>query len=220
MAWPGASARHAQGRPAARVVLALLDERASWKITDLVAISGTSTGSVYRVVDFLEAEALAGRDGEGRVVVPDWAALLRRWSEDYQFVATNTITQWIAPRGLDDLQTRILRAAEGEYAVTGTIAAAEFASYAPARSAMIYVADAQRAAAAWDLRSSDTGVNVLLAEPAYRIVLDRSRTTATGLKIVPPAQVAVDLLTGPGRAPSEAEELLTWMKTNEQSWRR
>ena len=217
---PGRPRGTLKGEPAARVVLALLDERASWKITDLVAISGTSTGSVYRVVDFLEAEALAGRDGEGRVVVPDWAALLRRWSEDYQFVATNTITQWIAPRGLDDLQTRILRAAEGEYAVTGTIAAAEFASYAPARSAMIYVADAQRAAAAWDLRSSDTGVNVLLAEPAYRIVLDRSKTTATGLKIVPPAQIAVDLLTGPGRAPSEAEELLTWMKTNEQSWRR
>lgn len=217
---PGRPRGTLKGEPAARVVRALLDEPKSWKITDLVAASGTSTGSVYRVVDFLEAEALAVRDDEGRVVVPDWRALLRRWSEDYQFVATNTITQWIAPRGLDHLQTRMIKGAEGEYAVTGTIAAAEFASYAPARSAMIYVADAQRAAADWDLRRSDTGVNVMLAEPAYRIVLDRPWTTRTGLKIVPPAQVAVDLLTGPGRAPSEAEELLTWMKANEESWRR
>ena len=33
-------------------------------------------------------------------------------------------------------------------------------------------------------------------------------------------QVVVDLMTGPGRSPSEAEELLEWMKRNEQSWRR
>ena len=34
-----------------------------------------------------------------------------------------------------------------------------------------------------------------------------------------PTQVAVDLLTGPGREPSEGEELLEWMKENEDVWR-
>jgi hypothetical protein len=34
-----------------------------------------------------------------------------------------------------------------------------------------------------------------------------------------PSQVAVDLLTGPGREPSEGEELLLWMKGNEAAWR-
>ena len=30
---------------------------------------------------------------------------------------------------------------------------------------------------------------------------------------------AVDLMTGPGRNPAEAEELLGWLQRNEQSWR-
>lgn len=217
---PGRPKGTLKGEPAAKVVRALVDEPWPWKVTELVAYSKASTGSVYRVIEYLESEALAVRDADGRVEVPDWVALLRRWSEDYQFVRTNTITRWIAPRGLDYLLSRIREDEEVDYAVTGTIAAAEYATYAPARSAMIYVANAQRAARAWDLRSTDSGVNVLLAEPAYPFVLDASETKLKGLKIVKPAQIAVDLMTGPGRSPSEAEELLDWMRTNEQSWRR
>ena len=216
---PGRPRGTLKGEPAAKVVRALLDEAQPWKVTELVSASKASTGSVYRVVEYLESEALAVRDAEGRVVVPDWVALLRRWSEDYQFVRTNKVSRWIAPRGLDSLQSRIREGEEGEYAVTGTIAASEYAAYAPARNAMVYVADAQRAASTWDLRSADSGVNVLLAEPAYRFMLDRPSIRPDGLQIVRPAQIAVDLMTGPGRSPSEAEELLEWMRTNERSWR-
>ena len=35
-----------------------------------------------------------------------------------------------------------------------------------------------------------------------------------------PSQVVVDLMTGPGRNPNEAEELLSWMQANEEAWRR
>lgn len=217
---PGRPRGTLKGEPAAKVVRALVDEPWPWKVTDLIAASKASTGSVYRVVDYLEAEALVVRDAEGRITVPDWGALLRRWSEDYQFLLTNAVSRWIAPRGIDALLSQITGGAEDAYAVTGTIAAAERAAYAPARNAMIYVADAARAANAWGLRATDSGVNVLLAEPAYPFVLNRPDKRSDGLKVVKPSQAVVDLLTGPGRSPSEAEELMEWMRVNEGSWRR
>ncbi|MFZ1412709.1 MAG: hypothetical protein WAS07_14760 [Micropruina sp.] len=216
---PGRPRGTLKGEPAAKVVRALLDRAQPWRVTDLVDYSRASTGSVYRVVEYLKSEELAVRDPEGRVTVPDWVALLRRWSEDYQFARTNAISRWIAPRGLDYLLSRIREGAESDYAVTGTLAAARYAAYAPARSAMIYVGDAQRAAKAWDLRSADSGVNVLLAEPAFPTLLERLDIESTGIKIVKPAQIAVDLMTGPGRSPAEAEELVKWMRSHEQSWR-
>jgi hypothetical protein len=104
--------------------------------------------------------------------------------------------------------------------MSGTIAAAEWAAYAPARLATIYVDDASQAAQAWDLRPADTGANVILAQPQYEVVFERSLLNTNGMTVVAPSQVVVDLMTGPGRNPSEAEELLEWMERNEQSWRR
>ena len=59
----------------------------------------------------------------------------------------------------------------------------------------------------------------MLAQPEYEVVFERSVPNADGVTIAAPSQVVVDLMTGPGRNPSEAEELLEWMKRNEQSWR-
>ncbi len=39
------------------------------------------------------------------------------------------------------------------------------------------------------------------------------------LRLVAPSQLAADLLTGPGREPSEGEELLSWMREHEDAWR-
>ncbi len=207
-----------KGEPAAKVVRALLDLPGPFKIRELVDISRSSTGSVYRVLEFLEGEGLAIRT-DGHITVPDWTALLRRWSQDYQYLHTNTITRWIAPRGLPALLDRIRTAEFSDYAVTGSIAAAAWAPYAPARSAMIYTPDPAGAATAWNLRDTDTGTNVLLAQPAYSVLLERTREALDGLRVVAPTQVAVDLMTGPGRAPAEAEVLLDWMGRDEHSWR-
>ncbi|WP_280220656.1 type IV toxin-antitoxin system AbiEi family antitoxin [Nocardia neocaledoniensis] len=215
---PGRPPGNLKGEPAAKVVRALLDFQGPWKTSHLVEAAEVSTGSAYRVLDFLQREALIVRQSNG-VVVPDWVALLRRWSQDYQFLKTNTISPWIAPRGLPALLDRIHLSGINDYAVTGSIAAATWQSYAPPRSAMVYVDDPARAAEAWKLRSIDTGANVLLAVPAYPVLLARSGKGFQDIRIAAPTQVAADLMTGPGRAPSEAQELLDWMGTNEQSWR-
>lgn len=43
--------------------------------------------------------------------------------------------------------------------------------------------------------------------------------TLPRLRVVAPSQLTVDLLTGPGREPSEGNELLSWMRGNEDAWR-
>jgi hypothetical protein len=121
---------------------------------------------------------------------------------------------------LSDLVKRIVAARVPlPYAVSGSLAAAEWAPYAPARSAMIYAADAGEAAELWGLRAADAGANAILAEPEFDVVFERCITNQQGVVVAAPTQVAVDLMTGPGRSASEAEELLGWMTRNERSWR-
>lgn len=216
---PGRPRGTLKGEPAAKVVRALADFPGPWRVTDLADVSGASVGSVYRVMQFLEDEELAERLPDRRFQVPNWDALLRRWSEDYQMLRSNTVTRWIAPRGLSDFLDTVRDDKNVEYAVTGSVAASAWAAYAPARSTMVYVRDAARAAQQWGLRETETGANVLLVEPVYRVVMERTMTALDGVTLVGPAQVAVDLMSGPGRAPAEAEELIEWMRRNEQSWR-
>lgn len=217
---PGRPRGTLKGEPAAKVVRALLDITGPWGVRRLVDVSKTSTGSVYRVIDHLDREGLITRGSGGRIDVPDWTSLLRRWSDDYQFLHTNTVTRWIAPRGLAALLDRVRSTTAAlPYALTGSVAASAWAAYAPTRTAMAYVADADEVADTWGLRATEAGANVLLARPAYDVVFERATSALDGLCIAAPTQVAVDLMTGPGRAPAEAEELLVWMRHHESSWR-
>ncbi len=104
------------------------------------------------------------------------------------------------------------------YAATGALGAQRFAPIAPARQAAIYTDDIARAAERLRLRPTDTGANVVLAEPYDPVVFDRS-TIRDELRIVAASQLAVDLLTGPGRDSSEGNALLDWMRRNENAWR-
>ncbi len=73
--------------------------------------------------------------------------------------------------------------------------------------ALIYVDDIDRAAQALGLTRVEERGNVLLAEPYDEVVFDGS-WQRDGVNYVAPAQLAVDLLTSPGRGPAEGEELL------------
>ena len=60
---------------------------------------------------------------------------------------------------------------------------------------------------------------MVLAEAADDAVFE-GLVQREGLWYAAPTQVAVDLLTSPGRGPQEGEELIDWMKANEDRWRR
>lgn len=222
---PGRPRGTLKGEPAARVVRALTDFAKAWTMRELAEESGASTGATYRVIDYLEREGHVRRDDARMVHVLDWVKLLRAWSADYGLTGTNRTTRWLAPRGIPHLLERMAEPSGKQrdlgfrYAVTGTIAAAEWAPYAPASMAMTYVSDTEEAARAWGLLPTEAGANTLLLEPPYGVMLERSLVNDKGLRIAAPTQVAVDLLTGPGRSPSEAENLLTWMQEHEEAWR-
>ena len=83
--------------------------------------------------------------------------------------------------------------------------------------AVIYTDDAERLAKLAQLLPTDTGANVLLAEPIDPIVFDRTRIEGSYPR-VSVAQTAVDLLTGSARMPSEGEQLLEVMQRSLPSW--
>ena len=81
-----------------------------------------------------------------------------------------------------------------------------------------YVEDPERTAAELGLRTVEGGANVILLEPFDSVIWERTRSESD-LTCVAISQCAVDLLTGTGREPSEAEALLSWMSRNEHAWR-
>jgi hypothetical protein len=169
-------------------------------------------------VEFLEREALIERYNRSPILDVDWRRLLERWSEDYGFQRSNVVVSCLQPRGLTTLVEVLRSAEELPYALTGSLAAERFEPYASPRLAMIYVDDLQEAIKRLDLRPVSTGANVLLAAGEYDVVFERT-LSIDGLKIAAPSQIAVDLLTGPGRSAAEALALLDWMQAHEREWR-
>ena len=216
---PGRPRGTLKGPPAARVVRALVDIAPPYSVPGLAERAGASTGATYRVVEFLEEQELVERERRGPITDVRWRPLLERWSRDYGFAQSNTVATFLEPRGLGALTARLAAASELDYALTGSLAAERFAAYAPARLAMLYVQDIAAAVALLELRSTTTGANVALASGDYDVVFERTQVV-NGLRLAAVSQAAVDLLTGPGRNPSEAVALLDWMESNEPAWRR
>lgn len=216
---PGRPRGTLQGTPAARVVRALIDFRPPYTTPELAERAKASLGATYRVVELAEAEGLLERRRRGPITDVRWRALLERWSQDYGFARSNATTTFLEPRGLEALTARLATTSDLDYVVTGSLAAAHLAPYAPARLAMVYVRDLASAAEALRLRPAATGGNVALAAAGSDVVFERAERR-DGVLVAAPSQVAVDLLTGPGRSPAEAGALLDWMEANEPTWRR
>ena len=75
---------------------------------------------------------------------------------------------------------------------------------------MVYVDDPERAAVSLKLRPTDTGANIMLLGPFDSVVFDRTWKDDS-ITFVTPSQAAVDLLTSPGRSPTEGEAILEWL---------
>lgn len=223
-----------RGEPAALVTRALVDFRPPYSVPDLVRLSGSSNGATYRVVDFLAEDALLRRGENGRVVDVSWRALLELWSRDYSFYTTNPVTSYLAPRGIESVVEALRVSApaaevEGEgqdepggriirYVLTGSFAASAYAPYAPTKLLTLYADNRETVSELLDLRPVETGANVMIAQASYDAVF-RRRQSWRGVWVTAPSQTVVDLMTGPGRNPAEAQELLDWMERNESAWR-
>lgn len=202
---------------AGRGVRALCDLRPPYGVRDFAGRAGLSPATASRLFDLLDREALIERDSPRLPVRKvDWASLLRRWAEDYSFAKSNRVEAVLEPRGLSAL-LRKLASYPGTYAVTGSQAAYRLNPVAPTRLGMLFVDDARRAMQELQLRPTDAGANVLLAEPFDEVVFERTQS-ADGVRYAAPSQLVADLLNGPGRSPQEAEALLEWMGNNKGMW--
>jgi hypothetical protein len=218
----GRGARSLAGPMAGRVVRALCDFRPPLGVRRLAEMAETDAGWTSRILRLLEAEALVTRGQRGGVAGVDWPGLLRAWSRDYSLAGSNRVRSYLQPRGVsvfvDSLRGVGRERGAFLYAVTGSLAAVRVAPVAPAALAVCFTDDAALAARSLGLVATDAGANVLLVEPLDRFVYER-RVVADGVSYVAPSQAVADLLTGPGRNPTEAEALIDWMRVNEGVWR-
>lgn len=211
-------ARSLRGLKAGRIVRALIDNKEPPGVRELAARTKIDAGYVSRVLTLLETEALITRVGRGRLESVDWPALLRRWATEAPLESRGDVQTYLDPRGISALSTRLGKSDE-RYVVTGSLAAAALAPVAPARLATVWIRDATGAATRLGLRPTDAGANVLLIEPGDDGVFEGA-TARDDVWYAAPSQVAVDLLTSPGRGPAEGEELISCMQENEETWRR
>jgi hypothetical protein len=214
---PRRGVRSLKGAKAARIVRALCDWRSPVGVRELARRTGTNPGYVTRVLSLLEDEDVIVRDPDGAVAEVRWRELIGRWSVDYSLTGTNRAVSFLSPRGLSQLQDR-LASFDGLYALTGSFAVPSGAQVLPGWLLSCYVSDVGAAADTLDVRPTDRGANVLLVEPFDELVFARTRKEG-GLTTVALSQCAVDLLTGGGRDPAQADALMTWMSEHEDVWR-
>lgn len=203
---------------AGRGVRALCDLRPPYGVREFATRAGLSPATASRLFDLLDREAVIERDSpRSPVKKVDWARLLRRWAQDYRFETSNRIATFIEPRPLPKLFEK-LRTYDEPYAITGSYAATRWAPIAPPRLVSMFTEDVERAARELDLKPTEVGINVELAEPFNPVVFERTQRIDE-VTYAAPSQVVADLLNGPGRAPQEAEALLAWMVGHERAWR-
>ena len=128
------------------------------------------------------------------------------------------LTWYLAARGLAPTTDK-LKGVSARYAVSGSWAATQFAPVAPTRLLLCYADDPEALARDLDLRPTEAGANVALGHARCHPIVYERTSQKKGVTVAALSQVAVDLLTSPGRGPNEGEALIEWMRANEHVWR-
>ena len=223
---PGRPRNTLKGESAAQVVRAILESNPPFSIPQMMSLAGTSSGVTYRVVDYLERENLLstekkviGGKNKRTVTNVDWRKILLAWSEDYSYQRDNSVQNYIEPRGIEELLRKLKKIDSDEYVITGSVAANRLAPYAMSKQVNLYARYPADLAKALELRPVETGANVQIASTKFDVVFART-IKSNGLNYASPTQIAVDLLSGPGRNPAEGEVLMDWMDENKEDWQK
>lgn len=206
-----------RGPKAGRLVRMLADVAPPYGVRELATAAELAPGYVSRLLDTLDREGIVDRGPRGQVTAVDVSALLRRYCQTYDLFAANQARTFVAQRGTAAVM-RALREVEVPVVVTGSYAAVRVAPVAAPALLAIYCTSPSELATSLGLLPTDRGTDVVLLEPADRVVW-QGTTTEDGLTYAASTQVAMDCLSGNGRMPAEGEALLTWLITNEPSWR-
>jgi len=207
------------GVAASRSIRALASTDAPVGVRELAAAAGVSPGSVSKLLATLVAEGIVERDEAGKITSVRRRDLIRRWTHDYSFSSTNPVVAYfIAPRGLPRAIDRLVDVAP--VMLTGSAAARTLlpdgaTPVAPMRLLALYATDPRDLARSLGLIDADpTTANVVIAAPADQRILPDD-----GVAVAPAPLVVADLLTLPGRADAEAEQLMDSLEATDPAWK-
>lgn len=210
-----------RGPAAAKVVLELCETSLPVGVRDLAERAQVGVATSARVLELLDREAVIARTGDGVVTSVHKRSLIDRWAQDYKVLASNDVIAALDPRGLSHA-LKNLSSVGTRVAVTGSAAARAYLSndvtpVSPIVSLSLYADDPIGLMDQLGLKAVERGANVLVMRPYDEVVHAKSRRVG-GIVYAGPAQVAADLLTGPGRSSEEAEQLMAALGSNEPGW--
>lgn len=200
-----------RGPAAAKVVLELCETSLPVGVRDLAEQAQVGVATSARVLELLDREAVLERNEDGVVTTVHKRALIDRWAQDYKVMASNEVIATLDPRGLNHA-LNALSTVGTRVAVTGSAATRAYLSndvtpVSPLVSLNLYAEDPIGLMGQLGLKAVDRGANVLVIRPYDEVVYAKSRLVDR-VSFAAPAQVAADLLTGPGRSSEEAEQLM------------
>lgn len=210
------------GKAASRIIRALLERAVPLGVRELAELTGTSPGSVSKLLPTLNMDGAIEREG-GAVVRVRKRTLLDRWTQDYAFLNSNGVTlDYLAPRGLAPVIDALRELPDA--CVTGSGAARTYlpeatSSILPLTQLACFARDPQRLASDFGLiRTDRSTANVILTSPADPLLLVNPNRSKDGLPVVPVSQALADLFTLPGRAAQEAEQLIEALAMTDPTW--
>lgn len=210
------------GKAASRIIKALLARPVPLRVRELAELTGTSPGSVSKLLPTLVADGAVERDGSVVVQVRK-KTLLDRWTQDYAFRNSNSLVlDYLAPRGLTPVLGELSQGSDA--CVTGSGAARGYLpestiSVLPLTQIACFARDPQGLASDLQLiRTDRSTANFIVTAPADPQLLVDPFRTRNGLPIVSATQALADLLTLPGRAAQEAEQLIDVLAATDPAW--
>lgn len=181
-----------------------------WRQRELAETTGLDEGYTSRVVAKL-VEADLVRRGDGGLHVPDAAALLDAWWDDYRFDRHEVVRGHIAAGSGDDLvrgMAESLSTLDVPYAVTALPAAWLWTHHAGFRLTTVYLPQLPSSGVidALGFHEEPRGANVWLVTPLDEGVFE-SAAVLEGIRTVHPVQAYLDLKNHPERSAEAAAEL-------------
>jgi len=198
-----------------RVLRALLNgAKRVWKIQELAKTAGVSLGQAFNVKKLLlDREWIAASEAGFSLVQPE--ALLREWSENYDF-RRNKVIEYYSMSSIPEIEAALAELAAGStkdrkitYSLTGFSGAARLGAASRYQRVMAYVNgdDVDEVEKKLGLKRVSSGANVMLMVP-YDEGVYQNAQAVDGDRIVSPVQDYLDLIGYRGRGEETAEVIL------------
>lgn len=213
------------GVAAGRVIRTLLSTEPPVGVRELAQLAGVkSPGSVSKILPTLAAADAIDRDESGRVTQIRQRRLLDRWTQDYSYLRSNSISlDYLDPRGIH-------HAVEGLEAMGGVRFTGSYAAHAylerlspaavpvvPTTRLTLYADDLHQVRHSLGLHRVDRRqANVLMTTPRDKAILQSGPDDPPSM--APLSQVLADLMALPGREFALAEQLIDQLARTTGRW--